>query len=290
MSEGFVYLNGRLVPASEARVSVFDYGLLYGLSLYETVRAYQGMPFRLANHLARLERGAGRLGIPFPPEGLDLAGAIHMTLTANGLSDARVRITLTAGEGRGAPSSPPDGPPNLFISAAPLAPPTEEEYERGHKAIISAIRRSSLSVASRLKTGDLVENMLARREATEKGADQAILLNEKRCVAECAAANIFFVGYGRIQTPSLDCGLLPGVTRDALIGLALGRNMPVDERWVHGEEIWDAEEVFVTSATLGVFPVTSINGRPIRGATPGKVTRALTMAYRDLVKEELGLR
>ena len=289
MPRSIVYINGQLVPGEEAKVSVFDHGLLYGQALFETVRAYQGKLFRLQHHLARLERGAHELGIPMPAGGLGLEQAVYSTIEANGLSDARVRITLTAGEGEGGPASRPETGPTVFVTASPLPAETQEAYEQGHKAIISGIRRSSLSILPRIKNTNLLENTLARREAEGKGADQSILLNEKRCVTECPAANIFFVAYGGLVTPSADCGLLAGITRDAVTDLALDMGLAVDDRWISAEEVWDAEEVFVTSSIIGVYPVTFVNNRPVRDGSPGKVTRALTTAYRDLVRSELGL-
>ena len=287
MSTPIVYLNGHLLPQEEASISVLDHGLLYGHAIFETVRTYQGKPFRLGQHLTRLERGAHELGIT--PHMEDLTAAVAAIVDANSLSDARVRITLTAGEGGTGPATSPARGPNLVLTASPLDPTPDEAYEKGHAAIISSIRRSSSSSTARVKTTNLVEGILARREAGENEADQAIMLNEKRCVTECPAANIFFVAYGGLITPSVDCGLLPGVTRDAIIDLALAQQISIDERWVSVEEIWDAEEIFVTSSVIEVLPVTSVNGRKVHGGSPGKVTRALTMAYRDLVTEQLGL-
>ena len=289
VSQTIVSLNGQLLPRDEARVSVFDHGLLYGHALFETMRSYQGKVFRLQEHLARLQRGTQELGIPLSDEESALEHAIDATIRANDLSDARVRITVTAGEGEAGPASPPESGPTIFVTASALPPEPQEAYEKGHRAIISSVRRSSLSAVPRLKSTNLLENILARREAQEKGADQAILVNEKRCITECASANIFFIAYGGLVTPSLDCGLLPGITRDAMIELALRMNIPIEERWVTAEEVWDTEELFVTSSVIGVYPVTSVNDRPIRGGSPGKITRALTMAYHDLVRGELSL-
>lgn len=283
----FVHVNGNLLPATEANVSVFDYGLLYGLSLFETMRASKGKALFLAEHLTRLHLGADALGIALPFDVAAVYNGIRETTEANGLADARVRLTLTAGEGKQGPGAPPESAPNWFITAVPFHALSEEEYERGHRAVLSSIRRSSLSAVPRQKTNNLMENMLAQREAREKGAEQAIMLNEKRCITECAFSNIFFVAYKGLRTPGLDCGLLPGVTRDAVIGLALNHGMQVDERWITAEEVWDAEEVFITNSIIGILPITAINGRPVHGGVPGKITRALTMAYEDLLRQQL---
>ncbi len=289
MPQTLIYLNGQMLPVEEARVSVFDYGLLYGQALYETVRSFQGKPFRLPDHLARLERGARKLGITLPMADQDLEQAVSQTLEANDLAEARIRITVTAGQGQSGPSGPPETGPTVIVTAAALPPESQEAYEEGHKAIISSIRRNSFSVVPGIKSTNMIENMLARQEATEKGAEQAIFLNEKRCFTECAFANIFFVAYGGLITPSADCGLLPGITRDAVVDLALDRGLTVDDRWINAEEIWDAEEIFVTSSIIGVYPVTSVNDRLVGGGSPGKITRTLTTAYQELVRSELGL-
>ena len=282
-----VYLNGELLSMSQAGLSASDYGFLYGHGLFETMRAHEGKVFRLQRHLARLAGGAQELGIPLPGGIEGLEEAVHRTLAANGLPSARIRLTVTAGEGEAGPFSPADRGPTVLVTAAPLPPRTAEGYERGYKLAISSVRRSSLSPIARLKSTNLIEMVLARREAQEKGADEALLLNEKRCITECAAANIFLVAYGRLITPSLDCGLLPGITREAIIEQALERGLSVEERWVAAEEIWDAEELFATSSIIGVLPVTAVNGRPLHGGSPGKITRAQTMAYEELVRQEL---
>lgn len=278
-----VHLNGRLIAADDASVSVFDYGLLYGLALFETIRVRQGQVLFLEEHFRRIRFGADSLGIDMPWHIAGFRAAIQETVAGNELKDARVRVTVTAGEGQGGPGAPPETPPGWFITAAPYHVISEEEYERGHRAVISTVRRSSLSAVPRHKTTNLIENILAQREARGKGAEQAIMLNEKRCITECAFSNIFFVAYGGLMTAALDCGLLPGVTRDAVIGIALGRGLRVEERWINSEEVWDAEEVFITNAIIGILPITAINGRPIRGGMPGKITRTLTMAYEEAI-------
>jgi branched-subunit amino acid aminotransferase/4-amino-4-deoxychorismate lyase len=280
----YVNLNGLVVQDGEAAVSIFDYGLLYGQAVFETIRVREGRPLFIDQHALRLQLGADALGIPLNWTPQALAGRIRETVEANSLADARVRVTVTAGEGRGGPGAPPESGPNWFITAQPYRSISEEEYERGHRAVVTSIRRSSQSIVPRHKTTNLLENLLAQKQAREKGAEQGIILNEKRCITECAFSNIFFVAYGGLMTAALDCGLLPGVTRDAVIGIALKRGMRVDERWINAEEVWDAEEVFITNAIIGILPITAINGRPIRGGVPGKVTRTLTLAYEDLVR------
>ncbi len=288
LPEHTVYLNDKLVPADEARLSVFDYGLLYGLAVFETLRTYDGKVFRQDAHLDRLYRGAEALKISGPDRSR-VAEAVALTLKASGVTEGRVRITLTAGEGTSGPLQAPETPPNLLITVSPFTQSSDDDFEHGQSAIISSVRRSSLSPVPRHKTSNLLENLLADREAREKGADQSMMLNEKRCFSECAWANVFFVAYGGLQTPSLDCGVLPGITRGAVIDLAFDLGIAISERWINAEEVWDAEEVFVTSSVIGLLPVTSINGRKIRGGGPGKITRSLALAYDALVRREMGL-
>ncbi|MCL0102235.1 aminotransferase class IV [Dehalococcoidia bacterium] len=282
-----IYLNGHLIAHDEAAISVADHGLLYGHALFETIRTYQGKPFRLNQHLQRLERGIIELDIPPCP--YDLKAACTALINSNEICNGRIRITLTAGEGPDGPDARPSSRPTVLITALPLETKPAVNFEHGYSAGISSVRRNSLSPASRLKTTNLMESILARREAIERGFDQAIMLNEKRCIAECAYANIFFVAYRGLVTPSVDSGLLPGITRDAVFELSLAKQIPIDERWVNIEEIWDAEEIFVTSSIIGLVPITSVNDRPVNKGFPGRITRTLAQAYDELISQELDL-
>ncbi len=281
-----VYLNGKLMPASEARLSPFDYGFLLGFGLFETMRCYDGRIFRLDRHLARLMKSAEALGIASKIGGFDLADACCQVLKANGLSDARIRLTISAGEGEIVPDLSTCHEITVFIVARKLAPLSAAVYERGYKVMLSAIRRNSLSPLSRHKSISWLENVLARSAARAAGADEALLLNERGFIAECSASNIFLVTDGVLRTPSLESGVLPGVTREVVLELVPTLGIATVEGQLELRELLIAEEAFLTSSIIEVMPLTQLDGRPVGDGKPGKITRRLMSAYRELVARE----
>ncbi len=285
--EEMVCLNGTLVPKSEARILPSDQGFLHAYGLFETMRAYGGKVFRLARHLDRLEQGVQALDMPAPPKGT-LETAVQETLRANRLTNARIRLTVTAGEDDMRSGATCEHP-TVLVTALHLEPPAQDTYQNGYRTIISNIRRNSQSPLARVKSLSHLDNVLARREALAKGADEAVMLNEKLCVAEGSSSNLFFVAHGGVFTPSLDCGVLPGITRETVIEIAAHIPLPVEERWIAMEEVWDAEEAFLTGSVVQVMPLTSVNGRHIGGGAPGPVTQRLMAGYAELVRKELGL-
>lgn len=290
MTDPLVYLNGRIVPAREASVSVYDQGLLYGYGLFETMRAYEGRVFRASEHLERLADSAHDLELPLGDRLGDLARAVDDTVAANGLADARIRLTVTAGESRYGPALPAPGEPTVLVTASAL-PPAESrdrDYERGWRAVTASRPRQSSSVTAANKTLSYLENLVARAEAVSAGADEALILNERGCLTEGAMTNVFMVKGGVLLTPAPDCGLLPGITRSAVVALAEPR-ATVAQGLMPLALAKQADEIFVTNSVIEVMPVTELAGRPIGGGSPGEVTRALTQEYRRLVASELGL-
>ncbi len=283
-----VYLNGRLVPAFEAKVSAFDYGFLLGFGLFETMRSYDGHIFRLESHLARLMKSAEALGMVSKLGNFDLGNACYQVLKANGLSDARIRLTVSTGEGEIVPDPATCREPTVFIVARKLAPLAGEVYQRGYHVVISSIRRNSRSPSSQHKSTSWLENVLARSEARAAGAEEAVLLNERGLVVECSASNIFLVRSGVLYTPPTESGALPGVTREVVLGLAqtLGIGFRVVD--LGFEELLRAEEAFLTSSIIEVMPLTQVEGRAIGDGKPGPVTMRLMTAYRELVAREVG--
>ncbi|MEE9284388.1 MAG: aminotransferase class IV [Dehalococcoidia bacterium] len=288
MPSPIVYLNGRYVAADQASVSVFDHGLLLGHGVFETMRAYGGAVFRIDEHLARLVRGAEEVGILLGGERSALEQAVTGVLQANRLADARVRLTVTAGPGPGRPVFPATGQPTVIVTAEEMPPPPKT-YEHGYRVIVASRTRSSQSALAAIKSTSFLENLLARADAQVRGADEAIILNEQRCVAECSQANVFFVQRARLLTPAPECGILRGIARETVIQLATDAGMSVEQTWITMEEMAEASEAFATSSMIEVMPVTTIDGRPVGDGRPGEVTRLLARAYRDLVAHELGL-
>jgi len=282
-----IYLNGRLTPRSRARLSPFDHGFLYGYGLFETMRAYRGDIFRLDRHLLRLHRSAEALGLASGLAAFDLEAACRETLGANRLKEARLRLTVSAGEGDIIPDPASCSAPTILITARSFTPPSAQEYERGFKAVLSSLRRDSQSPLSRLKSTSYLANVIARREARAAGGDEGVVLNEKGCLAEGSTTNIFLVSQGVLVTPSLESGILPGITREAVLEIARCLNIAAAEREVELAELTQAEEAFVTSSLLEIMPLTSFDGRAIGAGKPGRLTRKLMAAYRKLVDESL---
>jgi len=280
-----IYLNGRLVPRSKAKLSPLDHGFLYGYGLFETVRAYQGHIFRLDRHLSRLRRSAESIGLAKKLTSFDLEAAFTKILDANKLKDARLRLTVSAGEGDMAPDPSTCPNPTVLITARDLVPLPPEKYESGFKAALSSLRRNSQSPLSRLKSTCYMENILARMAARAAGCDEAILLNEQGYLAEGSTTNIFLASNGELITPSLESGVLPGITREAVLEIARASNIKTLERQVELKELIEAEEAFITNSILELMPLTWFEGKPISTGKPGKLSKDLLADYRELVHE-----
>ena len=281
MSE-VVYLNGSLIPRSQASISALDYGFLYGFGLFETMRAYRGRVFRLDSHLSRLASSAKMLGLPIKAP--ELKSAVTDTIRANKLSDARVRITVSIGEGGIIPDPSTCGKPTVLILAGHYQAYPAQVYQEGFRAVVSLIRRNSQSPLSRLKSANYLESLLARQEARAAGVDEAICLNEKGLLAEASMSNIFLVAGGRLKTPGQESGILPGITRDTVLELApqLGISTVEDDTGL--DELLQAQEAFLTNSLIEVMPLTEIDGKPIGSGRPGPVTKRLMAAYKKLVR------
>jgi len=284
MMTEIIYFNGHLVPRAEAKLSPFDHGFLYGYGLFETMRAYEGHIFRLDRHLTRLRCSAESLGLRPKLDAFDLENACVETLQANKLKDARVRLTITAGEGDMTPDLNTCSNLTVLVAARNFVPLPPERYEQGFKAALSFLRRDSQSPLSRLKCTCYVSNILARMEAKAAGCDEAIMLNELGYIAEGSTANIFLVSEGELSTPSLESGILPGITREAVLEIAWDLDIKTVERQIEPGELSRAEEAFVTNSIIEVMPLTRLNGEPIGTGKPGKLTRNLMAAYKELVK------
>jgi len=284
-----IYLNGQLIPRSKAKLSPFDHGFLYGYGLFETMRAYHGHIFRLDRHITRLRHSAQSLGLTNSVIASEakqsLEGACMATLDANKLQEARVRLTISAGEGDMTPDPSTCYNPTVLITAQNLVPLPPERYESGFKAVLSTLRRNSQSPLSRLKSTCYMENILARMAAKAAGCDEAIFLNEQGYLAEGSTTNIFLVSHGALITPCLESGVLPGITRDTVLEIARAANIKATERWVELNELVEAEEAFLTNSILELMPLVSVEGKTIGSGKPGKLTRDLLFAYRKLVDE-----
>jgi branched-chain amino acid aminotransferase len=285
--EQIVYLNGSLIPRSRAKISPFDFGFLYGYALFESMRAYSGRVFRLNRHLERLARSAEILGINLPE--VDLQKAIYDTLEANGLINARIRLTVSLGQGEATPDLSTCENPTVFITANTYTQLPEAAYKKGFRSVVLQIRRNSASPLSQVKSANYLDMMLARTQANNAGADEALLLNEQGYVAESSTSNVFIVSKGRIITPSIDSGILPGITRDVILELASSLRVEAEQRSVELNELYACQEAFLTNSVIEIMPLVEADGRRIGSGTVGAITGKLMYKYKTLIKEELGL-
>ncbi len=286
--EEIIYLNGNLVLRTEAKLSPFNFGFLYGYGAFETMRSYNGSIFRLDSHLARLHQAAKTLGIAYELSAFNLEKACHDVLKANDLSDARLRLTLTLGEGDIIPSPDTCSGITIFIAARKLTPIPAKTYQRGYKAILSSSRRNSCSPLAKLKTTSYLENFLARQEAKDAHVDEALLLNEKGFVCEGSRTNIFLVSCQMLITPSIESGALPGITREVVLELAKSLGIKTLVKQAELGELLTATEAFLTSSTIEVMPLTRLDNKPVGSGKPGPVTRQLMSSYRKLVADATG--
>lgn len=278
----YCYLNGKLVPEKTAKVSVLDRGLLLGEGVFETMRAYNGKVFAIDRHLRRLRNGAKAMGLALPTA-TTLGDALGELLTANKLQDARVRLTVTSGPG-GPGLVVADGvEPTVIVLAHPIATPDPRIYQSGMVAITLPMKKYAAAPLVGIKTVSYGENLAGRRMAADAGADEGIFLNSEGDVCEGTASNLFIVSYGKLLTPNLDSGCLPGITREVVLELARPCGLEPEEQTLSPIDLAQAEEAFLTSSTRELMPLVTLDGAPIGQGAPGEATRRLHQAYRDEV-------
>jgi D-amino acid aminotransferase len=291
MGDELAWVNGDLVPAAEARLSVFDQGFLYGYGLFETMRSYNGKLFLLEEHLARLARGAEAIGLDRKLEGIDLGAACRETVKANGGGGLRVRLTVTGGDAPGFPWEGDTRPPTVVIIARPFPGYSPERYEKGYRAGIASVCRCAESAVAGIKSVNYLVTVMARREAAALGLDESILLSDRGTVAEGGNSNVFFVRDGKLLTPALDTGILAGITRELVHDLARATGIPYEEAELRPEDLYGCDEAFLTSSVIEVMPLVSVrlqDGETVtfHGGKPGEVTRRLMAAYAARVRWE----
>jgi branched-chain amino acid aminotransferase len=272
-----LWVNGKLLPVGEAVLDPRDRGFTLGDGLFETMRVRRGAVLRIERHLSRLRAGAAVLGLSSLPKDKDLNDAIAKTLTANGLTEVTVRLTISRGVPKRRGLLPePEPRPSLVIHAEPFAGYPAELYDRGARAVISGIRRNEHSPLARVKSLNYLDNVLARHEAETRGADDALLLNTAGDLACASAANLFLLLDGALVTPSVTSGALRGTVRELVTAeLAPTVGLEVVERVVRPEELRTADEVFLTNALMGIVPLTVVDSLPIGTGVPGPVSLKL---------------
>jgi branched-chain amino acid aminotransferase len=278
-----VWMNGKAVDIDKAKISIFDRGFLYGDGLFETMRSYSGKTFKTGEHMTRLFNSSRLMKIKIPYSSSGIEKAIRGLLKINGIKDASIRITATRGEGFFSLERYKQSRANVVITVREFNGYPERFYSRGITAEISRIRQNEYSPSSSIKTLNFLNYILARYAAQDSGYDEAILVNMKNNVAEAAASNIFLAKDNALFTPSLDSGILPGVTRSAVIGLAKKLGIKVSQKAISRKELAGADEVFLTSSLAEVLPVVKIGRAAIGSGRPGKITKLLHAAYRKMV-------
>ncbi|MGD8451851.1 MAG: branched-chain-amino-acid transaminase [Phycisphaerae bacterium] len=284
-----VWLNGDLISAADAKVSIFDHGLLYGDGIFEGIRSYNGRIFETQAHLERFFESARSLLIELPYTAAELDQAMHATLEANGLldpaKDAYIRLVATRGVGLLGMSPERAGRPNVFVIGTPLGIYRADVYEKGLRAVISSVvRNHPNAMPPRIKSLNYLNNILAKIEQHQRGADEAIMLNHLGHVAEATADNVFIVRGGQLCTPPVSASLLEGITRANVIRLAREAGLEVIERNLERVDLYTARECFLTGTAAEVVPVIEIDGRPIGDGQVGPITRDIMAAYTRLVR------
>jgi branched-chain amino acid aminotransferase len=283
----FIWINGRFCDPRQPQLSAFDRGFLYGDGIYETVRAYGGRLFLFHDHFLRLKNSARGMKIPLPYSETALLQAASRLLKKNRLDEASVRLTVSRGPSPLGFDPRPAGPPTAVIQAVPVPRHDESLYAQGIRLRISTVRRNDKrSLSPAYKTTNNLNNILAKIEANGVRAYEALMLNTDGDLAEGTISNIFFVKNGTVKTPSLDCGLLAGVTRKTVLELCRKNKWPLREGVYSTADLLEADEAFLTSTTLEIIPVTTVidekkRAHRINHGFVGPVSRALRAGYRQ---------
>jgi branched-chain amino acid aminotransferase len=276
----WIYLNNKFVTDEEAVVSVFDHGFLYGDGVYETIRSYGPRIFMRDEHVSRLFRSAAAIGltIPIPVNNWEdiLQEAMRRNDVGTDLRDAYLRITISRGVGDLGLDPTLCSSPTVVVMAKPLVPLASHLYETGVNVIVASTKRNLPSALSpQIKTTNFLNNIQAKREAIAAGAFDSLLLNWDEHLTECTVSNLFFVIDGKLRTPALECGLLDGITRMIVIRLAGELNIHVEEGRYTVDQLYRADECFLTNTSMEIMPVTSVDRRPVGDEKPGPLTLKL---------------
>jgi branched-chain amino acid aminotransferase len=275
-----IWLDGKFVDKADAKISVYDHGLLYGDGIFEGMRVYNGKLFEAETHFRRLFESARaiRLTIPYMAEHLKLA--TEETFKINKFTDCYVRLLVTRGVGNLGLSPANCETPSVVIIADAIALYPKEMYEKGMPIITaSVIRNHPNALSPRIKSLNYLNNILAKIEANDAGVPEAVMLNHEGNVAECTADNIFIVKHGIVYTPTTYDGILEGVTRKVIIELCKKHSIPCVEKTLQRHDLYVADEFFLTGSGAEVIPVTRIDGRPIGDGIPGPISRRLIEAF-----------
>jgi branched-chain amino acid aminotransferase len=282
-----IYINGKFYSRANAKISVFDHGLLYGDGVFEGIRAYDGRIFKLKEHIDRLYESAKTIMLKIPVTRRRLIEDVKKTVRKNRLRDAYIRVVVTRGTGKLGLNPFICKNPQVIVIAYKIDLYPKAFYEKGLSVITVATQRNlAEAVNPRVKSLNYLNNVMAKIEAINSGVPEAIMLNSIGYVSECTGDNIFIIKNGVIQTPPLSMGILEGITRNTIIVLARQLGIETQEVVFSRHDVFNAEECFLTGTAAEVIPVIEVDGRLIGNGNPGKLTRQLISSFHELVRQE----
>ena len=283
-----IYINGKFYEKNEAKISVFDHGLLYGDGVFEGIRSYNCLVFKLKEHIDRLFESAKSIMLTVPLAKEELIKAVILTLKKNKLKDAYIRLVVTRGEGDlGLDPRKCKGNATIFMIADKIALYPDKFYKEGLKIVtVPTVRNLPEAVNPQIKSLNYLNNILAKIEAANAGCDEAIMLDYLGYVAECTGDNIFIVKEKHLYTPPQCMGTLRGITRDAVLEIARKSKIPAHEHVITRHEVYISDECFLTGTAAEIMPVVVVDGRVIGNGKPGKLTSTLFKKFKELTKRE----
>jgi branched-chain amino acid aminotransferase len=281
-----IYISGKFFPQEDAKISVFDHGLLYGDGVFEGLRSYRGKVFRLDEHIRRLYESAKAIWLEIPMSPDEMCDAVNESVSINKIEDGYIRLVVTRGVGTLGLDPNRCSNPQVIIIADTISLYPKELYEKGLEIITVSVQRNHPAALSpRIKSLNYLNNILAKIEGIQAGCIEALMLNHKGEVAECTGDNVFLVRQGVLQTPPLEAGILEGVTRDAVIEVAKEAGIEVREMPLTKHDVYVADECFLTGTAAEIIPVVRVDSRVIGSGKPGPMTRDLEKRFKKLTQE-----
>lgn len=281
-----VYINGQLFAKADAKISVYDHGVLYGDGVFEGIRVYENKVFRLREHVDRLYDSARHIYLEIPISREQMIEAVLETVKANAKRNGYIRLVVTRGAGYLGLDPRKTSDPQVVIIVDDISLYPAEMYDTGMEIVTAAtIRNHPHALDPRIKSLNYLNNIMAKIEAIKSGAPEALMLNHKGEVAECTGDNIFVVKRGVLKTPPTDAGILEGITRDAVMELARAANIPVAETALTRHDVYAADECFLTGTAAEVIPVIKVDGRAIGTGKPGPITKQLRERFQQLTRQ-----
>jgi branched-chain amino acid aminotransferase len=282
-----VYINGKLFDKADAKISVYDHGLLYGDGVFEGIRVYSGKVFRLREHIDRLYESARSIQLEIPINREQMTDAVVSTVKANNKKDGYIRLVVTRGAGSLGLDPRKTSDPQIIVIVDDITMYPPELYQNGLEIVTAAtIRNHPAALNARIKSLNYLNNIMAKIEGIRAGCLEALMLNHKGEIAECTGDNIFLVKRGVLRTPPLDAGILEGVTRNAVIELAEAAHIPVEQNALSRHDVFAADECFLTGTAAEVIPVVKCDGRTIGTGKPGPVTCQLRDRFHQLARQQ----